>query len=200
MKRKFLALIMVLVLVATVLSACGGEKKKEESSEEQSNSETTSEGGESQESSENTEADESSNSEQPESESKEQGDSSGAVDTEKVKAELKERFTLAYYGQGNEGEEFYWAFAPGVKSGMLLVVSADKSQSMFFIGSIEEVDTDWMIITDEKSGSQLKFKVEKVSDNPEDGIRLTSESNNQAVLVGMPADKIIDTMFEITAQ
>lgn len=184
MKRKFLSLFIAVIMVATVLTACGGNKNKKEdqSNTKQSNSETDSKNNQSK------------------TDSKDGNNGSAQMSKDKLVAELKQRFTLAYFGLADDNSEIYWAFAPGVKSGMILIVSADKSQSVFLIGSIEEVGTDSLKITDEKTGKELKVKVEKVSDKPEDGIKLTTENNRIAVLLPMPADKVIDKMFEAAGE
>lgn len=193
MKRKFLSLFIAVIMVATVLTACGGNKNKKEdqSNTKQSNSETDSKNNQSKTDSKDG---------QSKTGSKDGDNGSAQMSKDKLVAELKQRFTLAYFGLADDNSEIYWAFAPGVKSGMILIVSADKSQSVFLIGSIEEVGTDSLKITDEKTGKELKVKVEKVSDKPEDGIKLTTENNRIAVLLPMPADKVIDKMFEAAGE
>lgn len=193
MKRKFLSLFIAVIMVATVLTACGGNKNKKEdqSNTKQSNSETDSKNNQSKTDSKDG---------QSKTDSKDGNNGSAQMSKDKLVAELKQRFTLAYFGLADDNSEIYWAFAPGVKSGMILIVSADKSQSVFLIGSIEEVGTDSLKITDEKTGKELKVKVEKVSDKPEDGIKLTTENNRIAVLLPMPADKVIDKMFEAAGE
>lgn len=194
MKRKFLSLFIAVIMVATVLTACGGNKNKKEdqSNTKQSNSETDSKNNQSNKTD--------SKDGQSKTGSKDGDNGSAQMSKDKLVAELKQRFTLAYFGLADDNSEIYWAFAPGVKSGMILIVSADKSQSVFLIGSIEEVGTDSLKITDEKTGKELKVKVEKVSDKPEDGIKLTTENNRIAVLLPMPADKVIDKMFEAAGE
>lgn len=194
MKRKFLSLFIAVIMVATVLTACGGNKNKKEdqSNTKQSNSETDSKNNQSNKTD--------SKDGQSKTGSKDGGNGSAQMSKDELVAELKKRFTLAYFGLADDNSEIYWAFAPGVKSGMMLIVSADKSQSVFLIGSIEEVGTDSLKITDEKTGKELKVKAEKVSDKPEDGIKLTTENNSIAVLLPMPADKVIDKMFEVAGE
>lgn len=194
MKRKILSLFIAVIMVATVLTACGGNKNKKEdqSNTKQSNSETDSKNNQSNKTD--------SKDGQSKTDSKDGDNGSAQMSKDKLVAELKQRFTLAYFGLADDNSEIYWAFAPGVKSGMILIVSADKSQSVFLIGSIEEVGTDSLKITDEKTGKELKVKVEKVSDKPEDGIKLTTENNRIAVLLPMPADKVIDKMFEAAGE
>lgn len=193
MKRKILSLFIAVIMVATVLTACGGNKNKKEdqSNTKQSNSEIDSKNNQSKTDSKDG---------QSKTGSKDGDNGSAQMSKDKLVAELKQRFTLAYFGLADDNSEIYWAFAPGVKSGMILIVSADKSQSVFLIGSIEEVGTDSLKITDEKTGKELKVKVEKVSDKPEDGIKLTTENNRIAVLLPMPADKVIDKMFEAAGE
>ena len=193
MKRKILSLFIAVIMVATVLTACGGNKNKKEdqSNTKQSNSETDSKNNQSKTDSKDG---------QSKTGSKDGDNGSAQMSKDKLVAELKQRFTLAYFGLADDNSEIYWAFAPGVKSGMILIVSADKSQSVFLIGSIEKVGTDSLKITDEKTGKELKVKVEKVSDKPEDGIKLTTENNRIAVLLPMPADKVIDKMFEAAGE
>lgn len=194
MKRKILSLFIAVIMVATVLTACGGNKNKKEdqSNTKQSNSETDSKNNQSNKTD--------SKDGQSKTGSKDGGNGSAQMSKDELVAELKKRFTLAYFGLADDNSEIYWAFAPGVKSGMMLIVSADKSQSVFLIGSIEEVGTDSLKITDEKTGKELKVKAEKVSDKPEDGIKLTTENNSIAVLLPMPADKVIDKMFEVAGE
>ena len=177
MKRKFLSLFIAVIMVATVLTACGGNKNKKEdqSNTKQSNSETDSKNNQSNKTD--------SKDGQSKTGSKDGDNGSAQMSKDKLVAELKQRFTLAYFGLADDNSEIYWAFAPGVKSGMILIVSADKSQSVFLIGSIEEVGTDSLKITDEKTGKELKVKVEKISDKPEDGIKLTTENNHITVLL-----------------
>ena len=193
MKRKILSLFIAVIMVATVLTACGGNKNKKEdqSNTKQSNSETDSKNNQSKTDSKDG---------QSKTGSKDGDNGSAQMSKDKLVAELKQRFTLAYFGLADDNSEIYWAFVPGVKSGMILIVSADKSQSVFLIGSIEEVGTDSLKITDEKTGKELKVKVEKVSDKPEDGIKLIIENNRIAVLLPMPADKVIDKMFEAAGE
>lgn len=194
MKRKFLSLFIAVIMVATVLTACGGNKNKKEdqNNTKQSNSGTDSKNNQSNKTD--------SKDGQSKTDSKDGDNGSAQMSKDKLVAELKQRFTLAYFGLADDNSEIYWAFAPGVKSGMILIVSADKSQSVFLIGSIEEVGADSLKITDEKTGKELKVKVEKVSDKPEDGIKLTTENNRIAVLLPMPADKVIDKMFEAAGE
>lgn len=195
MKRKFLALVLTLVMAATVLTACGEKKDKEvkQSNTEQSNIK--------QSNTEQSNKEDDSNNTQTETNSNENDDSSAQSDRDKLLSELKERFTLAYYGAADDDSDVYWAVAPDIKSGMFLTVSADKSESTFFIGEIEAVDDEWLNIKDDKSGMEVKVKVEKVDENdPEQGIKLTTEAGRAAALLPMPADQVIDRMFEVSGE
>ena len=126
MKRKILSLFIAVIMVATVLTACGGNKNKKEdqSNTKQSNSETDSKNNQSKTDSKDG---------QSKIDSKDGNNGSAQMSKDKLVAELKQRFTLAYFGLADDNSEIYWAFAPGVKSGMILIVSADKSQSVFLI-------------------------------------------------------------------
>lgn len=186
MNRKILALLVALCMVAA-LTACGGNKDNKTGQNNPAPQTTTT-----------TKA------------APEGGDDSGnnvsdpaPSGDEAAKAGLKERFTIGYYGGDVNDTEFYWAVAPDLKSGMLLIISADQSQKMLFLGSISGVEgeEEWLNLTDDNSGNEMKVKVEKVDPNDADkGIRFTNEAGDEAVLLVMPADRIIDKIFELMAE
>ena len=192
MKRKFLALLIALFMVATALSACGGDKggKEADSGTTQNKSEDSSGSGKSEKKDNSADAD-------ADDDSEDDGDDSDQGGGDDLLTALKERFTIGYVGVGDDDSEFYWAVDETVSEGLLFIVNADKTQSVTYIGAIEEEDGGWLRIKDESTGGEIKVQVEDVSDSDRKSIKLTTEDGSFAVLASAPADQVIDKMFEI---
>ena len=196
MKRKFLALLIALFMVATALSACGGDKggKEADGGATQSKSEDSSGSGKSEKKDNSADADEDSGDDSDAADDSEQSDGDDLLTA------LKERFTVGYVGVGDDDSEFYWAVDESVSEGLLFVVNADKTQSVTYIGAIEEEDGGWLRIKDESTGGEIKVQVEDVSDSDRKAIKLTTEDGSFAVLTSAPADQVIDGAFEAEAE
>lgn len=195
MKRKFLALLIALFMVATALSACGGDKggKEADSGTTQNKSEDSSGSGKSEKKDNSADAD-------ADDDSEDDGDDSDQGGGDDLLTALKERFTIGYVGVGDDDSEFYWAVDETVSEGLLFIVNADKTQSVTYIGAIEEEDGGWLRIKDESTGGEIKVQVEDVSDSDRKSIKLTTEDGSFAVLASAPADQVIDGAFEAEAE
>ncbi len=195
MKRKFLALLIALFMVATALSACGGDKggKEADSGTTQNKSEDSSGSGKSEKKDNSADAD-------ADDDSEDDGDDSDQGGGNDLLTALKERFTIGYVGVGDDDSEFYWAVDESVSEGLLFIVNADKTQSVTYIGAIEEEDGGWLRIKDESTGGEVKVQVEDVSDSDRKAIKLTTEDGSFAVLASAPADQVIDGAFEAEAE
>lgn len=195
MKRKFLALLIALFMVATALSACGGDKggKEADSGTTQNKSEDSSGSGKSEKKDNSADAD-------ADDDSEDDGDDSDQGGGNDLLTALKERFTIGYVGVGDDDSEFYWAVDETVSEGLLFIVNADKTQSVTYIGAIEEEDGGWLRIKDESTGGEIKVQVEDVSDSDRKSIKLTTEDGSFAVLASAPADQVIDGAFEAEAE
>lgn len=198
MKRKFLALLIALFMVATALSACGGDKggKEADSGTTQNKSEDSSGSGKSEKKDNSADADADDDSED-DGDVDDDSDQGGGDD---LLTALKERFTIGYVGVGDDDSEFYWAVDETVSEGLLFIVNADKTQSVTYIGAIEEEDGGWLRIKDESTGGEIKVQVEDVSDSDRKSIKLTTEDGSFAVLASAPADQVIDGAFEAEAE
>ena len=191
MKKKFLALFVTLVMVSTALSACGGpkEKKEADNSAAQNKTEMSSTDNKTDAAADNNAADNSDAADNADA-----ADTAESVNADDLMTQLKERFTIGYCGVGDDDSELYWAVDEDVSSGMFLIVSPDKTQSISLVGMIEEVDDEWLKITDEQTGNEVTIKVQQIDDNK---IQLTKDDGSFAILQSVPADQVIDKMFEI---
>lgn len=191
MKKKFLALFVTLVMVSTALSACGGSKDKKEAdnSAAQNKTEMSSTDNKTDAAADNNAADDSAAADNADA-----ADNSESVNADDLMTQLKERFTIGYCGAGDDDSELYWAVDENVSSGIFLIISPDKTQAISLVGNIEEVDGEWLKITDEQTGNEATIKVEQIADNQ---IQLTKDDGSFAILQSVPADQVIDKMFEI---
>lgn len=191
MKKKFLALFVTLVMVSTALSACGGpkEKKEADNSAAQNKTEMSYTDNKTDAAADNNAADNNA------ADTADTADTAESVNADDLMTQLKERFTIGYCGVGDDDSELYWAVDEDVSSGMFLIVSPDKTQTISLVGMIEEVDDEWLKITDEQTGNEATIKVEQIDDNK---IQLTTKDDGSfAILQSVPADQVIDKMFEI---
>lgn len=191
MKKKFLALFVTLVMVSTALSACGGSKDKKEADNSAAQNKT-----EMSSTDNKSDAAPADNSAADKSDTADNSDAADTADTsgDDLMAQLKERFTIGYCGAGDDDSELYWAVDENVSSGIFLIISPDKTQAISLVGNIEEVDGEWLKITDEQTGNEATIKVEQIADNQ---IQLTKDDGSFAILQSVPADQVIDKMFEI---
>lgn len=192
MKKKFLALFVTLVMVSTALSACGGpkEKKEADNSAAQNKTEMSSTDNKAADAATDNSAADNSDA----ADNADAADTAESVNADDLMTQLKERFTIGYCGVGDDDSELYWAVDDSVTSGMFLIVSPDKTQSISLVGMIEEVDDEWLKITDEQTGNEVTIKVQQIDDNK---IQLTKDDGSFAILQSVPADQVIDKMFEI---
>lgn len=192
MKKKFLALFVTLVMVSTALCACGGpkEKKEADNSAAQNKTEMSSTDNKAADAATDNSAADNSDA----ADNADAADTAESVNADDLMTQLKERFTIGYCGVGDDDSELYWAVDEDVSSGMFLIVSPDKTQSISMVGDILEVEDGWLKITDEQTGNEATVKVELIADNQ---IKLTKDDGSFAILQSVPADQVIDKMFEI---
>ena len=171
---KVVALFLAVIMMSTGLSACGGDKKEEKKTTTQSKP-----------------ADASKN------ETKEEKEVMPAESTEEpnIADKLKSILSIGYAGADNHGTTIYWATDADVSFGVLLAVSADKSQKASFVGYIHEDGTK-LTITDDKTGNARTVDVQPIEADGQAGIQMTDEDGDITALFSVPVDAVIDAMFE----
>lgn len=175
---KVLALILAVIMISTGLSACGGDKKEEKATTAQKQNTDTKK----EEEAENTE------------ENTEETTEGSTAD------QLKKVLSIGYVGVDNEKNTIYWATDADVNFGALLVVSADNSQKISFVGYIESGEGNQLTITDDKTGNAKTFAVEPIEDDGQKGIQLTSDDGLLVALFSVDVNTVIDAMLAAEAQ
>lgn len=180
---KVLALILAVIMISTGLSACGGDKKEEKATTAQKQNTDTKK----EEEAENTEKNTEKNTE-------ETAEGSTAD-------QLKKVLSIGYVGVDNEKNTIYWATDADVNFGALLVVSADNSQKISFVGYIESGEDNQLTITDDKTGNAKTFAVEPIeASDGQKGIQLTSDDGLLVALFSVDVNTVIDAMLAAEAQ
>ena len=180
---KVLALFLAAVIISTGLSACGGDKKAETSVSKSESADMEDE----------EEADE---------DAEESTMEDSAEETVEDKAEmLKQVLTIGYIGTDEYDSTVYWAISEDADFGVLLVVSADESQKISFVGDIVSEGTT-LTITDNSTGNSRTVDIQEATteDGNQEAIILTDEDGDQTVLIPVEVDKVIDAIMEADAQ
>ncbi len=176
---KVLALILAVIMISTGLSACGGDKKEEKATTAQKQNTDTKKEEEAENTEKNTE---------------ETAEGSTAD-------QLKKVLSIGYVGVDNEKNTIYWATDADVNFGALLVVSADNSQKISFVGYIESGEDNQLTITDDKTGNAKTFAVEPIeASDGQKGIQLTSDDGLLVALFSVDVNTVIDAMLAAEAQ
>ena len=173
---KVVALFLALIMISTSLSACGGDNKKEEKSAAQTQNAN----------------------EKEEKEEKEEEKSAENTEEPSTADKLKSILSIGYAGADNHGTTIYWATDADVSFGVLLAVSADKSQKISFVGYIQEDGTK-LTITDDKTGNARTVEVQPIEADGQAGIQMTDEDGDITALFSVPVDQVIDAMLEAEA-
>ena len=181
-KIKALALLTTIAVVSAGVCACGGGKEAEEPTTKKEQVQANNQGNADSDNTADTEAG-----------GAEVADSNGADLAEQLKAIL----SIGYVGTDEEGDTIYWAVDDNVDSGLFLLVPADGSEQVSFVGDIvSEEGSDELTITDQSTGNAATLTVEQITDSQGDaGLQLTTENGSIAALFPVPVEDVIDAML-----
>ncbi len=170
---KVVALFLAVIMMSTGLSACGGDKKESKPTTQSKPADTN---------------------------KKEEKAAMPAESAEEPSTadKLKSVLSIGYAGGDNHGTTIYWATDADVSFGVLLAVSADKSQKASFVGYIHEDGTK-LTITDDKTGNARTVDVQPIEADGQAGIQMTDEDGDVTALFSVPVDAVIDAMLEAEA-
>lgn len=185
-KIKALALLATIAMVSAGVCACGGKKAEETTAMKEETKQAQ------------AKADE------------EEADVEEVADTEEAKGDeddpksvlaeqLKSILSIGYAGADEDGDKIFWAVDDTVSSGLFLLVPADGSEQVSFVGDIVSEDgSDELTITDQSTGKSATLKVEQITDSEGDtGVQLTTENGAIAALFPVPVENVIDAMMAV---
>ena len=184
-KIKALALLATIAMVSAGVCACGGKKAEETTAMKEETK-------------------------QAQAKADDEADVEEVADTEEAKGDeddakaalaeqLKSILSIGYAGADEEGDKIFWAVDDTVSSGLFLLVPADGSEQVSFVGDIVSEDgSDELTITDQSTGKSATLKVEQITDSEGDtGVQLTTENGAVAALFPVPVENVIDAMMAI---
>lgn len=185
-KIKALALLTTIAIVSTGVCACGGGKKAEETTAKKQVEANTQKNKDNEKMKDN---------EKVENTKEADGDETDA--NASLAEQLKAILSIGYAGSDEEGDKIYWAVDDTVSSGLFLLVPADGSEQVSFVGDIvSEEGSDLLTLTDTDSGKAVTLKVEQITDSEGDsGLQLTTENGSIAALFPVPVENVIDAML-----
>lgn len=194
---KILALFLAVIMISMGLTACGGDKKEDKPAVQSKTSDTKEKEDAPKNTAKNTESDD------EDTESNDENTESNDENTEETPSTaetLKAILSIGYVGVDTEGTTIYWAVSKDVDYGVLLAVSADKTQKISFVGDIAENGTQ-LTITDQSTGNSRTVDVQPIETSDGDkGIQFTDEQGDITALFPVEVDKVIDAMLEAEAQ
>ncbi len=196
MKKKLLACILGLTLAAVLLAGCGDKDDDADAAEEVVTEEA--EEAEEEEAVEEEPEEEAEATEEEATEEEATEESGEETDDTQAKIDaLKATFPSGFAGAGDDGSELYWALSEDASSGILVIVSADGSENMVFVGDVTDNGDGTVTITDNDSGSNFTVGVEASQDDEGKDCVILTISDSVAALYPVPGDKVIDAMMSM---
>lgn len=160
MTKKLIALLLAMMM-AFALVACGGGSSESKPAEEPAAASTQAEETEAEQEEASVEAGE----EAPESESGEAGSESPlTAEQEEKKQALLEVFTMAAQGHGDDGFDYYLVYNDDVSYACLMKADHDNQQCIDVTGEVTEDEDGWLTVTDGTYGYSFPFLLTQQDD------------------------------------
>ncbi len=203
-KLKILALLLSVTMISASLFACGGKKDEKPAAQSKTSSAAVQSKTDDKKDETPSVTSSSTDTEDKTSSAAISSAVTSEQQTENTTTEtaekLKQILTIGYIGTDSYGSTVYWALSAKGDFGVLLVVSADGTNKISFVGNIISEGSK-MTITDESSGRAKTVDVQQITtDEGEAGIQLTDEDGDKTVLFPVEVDQVIDVMFATDAE